>query len=191
MSKKRVRKPTVTQEIMQVVVEKLQKYQHDVTRKTYLRQTKQYIKFCREHFNVRTFEACKEHIQAYSNYLQSENYTASTIHTYLASVCAVFEVNLATITKPVRYVADYVRGRKTKNLDSNNDLDNPKWVYIVAFQEKVVGKVLNLTNPWRIKFSPIRVLFVILFDDFGLDGLDPCLKFFFGQEIGGIGNDIG
>ena len=81
MSKKRVRKPTVTQEIMQVVVEKLQKYQHDVTRKNYLRQAKQYIKFCREHFNVRTFEACKDHIQEYSNYLQSENYTASTIHT--------------------------------------------------------------------------------------------------------------
>lgn len=137
MSKKRVRKPTVTQEIMQVVVEKLQKYQHDVTRKNYLRQAKQYIKFCREHFNVRTFEACKDHIQEYSNYLQSENYTASTIHTYLAAVCVVFDVNLSTITKPIRYVADYTKGRKAKNLDSNNDLDNPRWAYIVAFQEKV------------------------------------------------------
>ena len=137
MSKKRVRKPTITQEIMQVVIEKLQKYQHDVTRKTYFRQAKQYIKFCREHFNVRTFEACKEHIQEYSDYLQTQNYTASTIHTYLASACSVFDISLETIQKPIRYVADYSRGRKMKNFDSKNDLDNPKWAYIVAFQEKV------------------------------------------------------
>lgn len=137
MSKKRVRKPTITQQIMAVATEKLAKYQHDVTRKTYTRQAKQYIKFCREHFNVRTFEACKEHIQAYSNYLQSENYTASTIHTYLASVCAVFDVNLSTIKKPIRHTADYIRGRNTKHIDSKNDFNNPCWSYIVKFQRRV------------------------------------------------------
>ena len=137
MAKKRERKLTITQQIMQTAIEKLAKYQNDVTRKTYTRQIKQYIKFCRENFNVRTFDACREHIQDYSNYLQSENYTASTIHTYLASVCAVFDVNLATITKPIRYVADYMRGREIKNLDSKNDLDSPAWSYIVEFQRRV------------------------------------------------------
>ena len=137
MSKKRVRKPTVTQEIMQIAVEKLQKYQHDVTRKTYTRQVKQYIKFCREHFNVRTFDTCKEHIQDYSNYLQKQNYTASTIHTYLAAACSVFEISLETIQKPTRHVADYTRGREKKLLDSKNDLDNPEWTYIVEFQRRV------------------------------------------------------
>lgn len=137
MSKKRVRKPTVTQEIMSVAKEKLAKYQHDVTRKTYERQVKQYIKFCREHFDSRNFDACKEHIQEYSDYLQKENYTASTIHTYLAAVCAVFEVDLATITKPIRYVADYIKGRKIREVDSKNDLDNPQWAYIVEFQRRV------------------------------------------------------
>ena len=137
MAKKRERKLTITQQIMQTAIEKLAKYQNDVTRKTYLRQAKQYIKFCREHFNVRTFDACREHIQDYSNYLQSENYTASTIHTYLASVCAVFNVNLGTISKPMRYVADYIRGRSVKNIDSKNDLVNPKWSDVVEFQRCV------------------------------------------------------
>ena len=137
MAKKRERKLTITQQIMQTAIEKLAKYQNDVTRKTYTRQFKSYVKFCREHFAARTFDACKEYIQAYSNYLQSENYTASTIHTYLASICVVFDVNLATISKPTRHVADYVRGRNIKNIDSKNDLENPQWCYIVEFQRKV------------------------------------------------------
>ena len=137
MAKKRIRKLTVTQEIMQMAIEKLAKYQNDVTRKTYARQFKSYVKFCRENFNVRTFEDCREHIQDYSDYLQTENYTASTIHTYLASVCAVYEINLETIQKPTRHTADYVRGRNIKNIDSKNDLDNPEWHHIVEFQRKV------------------------------------------------------
>lgn len=147
MSKKRVRKPTITQQIMAVATEKLAKYQHDVTRKTYTRQVKKYIKFCREHFDSRNFDSCKEHIQEYSNYLQAENYTASTIHTYLASVCAVFDVNLSTITKPIRCVADYTRGRETKNLDAKNDLDNPRWTYIVEFQRRVGILVADTFDP--------------------------------------------
>jgi integrase len=137
MSKKRVRKPTITQQIMAVATEKLAKYQHDVTRKMYTRQFKLYIKFCPEYFDCRTFDSCKEHIQEYSNYLQTQNHTASTIHTYLASICAVFDVNLATIIKPIRHTANYMRGRETKNLDSKNDLKNPEWTYIVEFQRRV------------------------------------------------------
>ena len=137
MAKRRERKLTITQQIMQTAIEKLAKYQNDVTRKTYTRQFQSYVKFCRENFNCRNFKECGEHIQEYSDYLQSENYTASTIHTYLAAICVVFDVNLATISKPTRHVADYVRGRNIKNIDSKNDLENPQWCYIVEFQRKV------------------------------------------------------
>lgn len=137
MSKKRIRKLTVTQEIMKIVVEKLQKYKHDITRKTYTRQVKQYIKFCREHFDCKTFADCKEHVQDYSTYLQTQDYTASTIHTYLAAVCCTFAINLETIQKPKRYVADYTRGREKKAFDSKTDLDNHQWAYLVEFQKRV------------------------------------------------------
>lgn len=137
MSKKRIRKLTVTQQIMSVATKKLAKYQHDVTRKTYTRQFKLYVKFCREHFDCRTFEDCKKHIQDYSTYLQTQDYTASTIHTYLAAICCTFEINLRTIQKPTRHVADYTRGREKNDFESKNDLDNPRWTYIVEFQRRV------------------------------------------------------
>ena len=137
MAKKRERKLTLTQQIMQTAIEKLAKYQNDITRKIYTRQFKLYVKFCRENFNCRSFEECKAHIQDYSDFLQEQNYTASTIHTYLAAVCVVFEINLGTIEKPVRHVADYVRGRNAMNINSKNDLDNPAWSYIVEFQRCV------------------------------------------------------
>ena len=132
MAKKRIRKPTVTQQIMQTAIEKLKRYENDVTRKTYTRQVKKYVKFCREKFDSKTFSDCEKHIQSYSDFLQSGGYTASTIHTYLAAVCAVFEIDLATIKKPVRHVAEYTRGR-----DAKDDLDNPKWSHIVEFQHRV------------------------------------------------------
>ena len=106
MAKKRERKLTLTQQIMQTAIEKLAKYQNDITRKIYTRQFKLYVKFCRENFNCRSFEECKAHIQDYSDFLQEQNYTASTIHTYLAAVCVVFEINLGTIEKPVRRTVD-------------------------------------------------------------------------------------
>ena len=146
MAKKRIRKLTITQQIMQTATEKLAKYQNDVTRKMYTCQFKSYVKFCREHFNVRTFEDCREHIQDYSDYLQTENYTASTIHTYLASVCTVYEINLETIQKPTRHTADYIRGRSIKNIDSKNDLENPQWSYIVEFQHRVENEKTEIIS---------------------------------------------
>ena len=112
MAKKRIRKPTITQQIMQPAMEKLQEYPHDSTRKQYTRQMKLYVKFCREKYNAKTFDECRHYVQAYSDHLQSENYSAATIHTYLAAVCCTFEINLETIEKPVRYVANYKKGRK-------------------------------------------------------------------------------
>ena len=137
MGKRRERKPTITQQIMAVVYTKLESHEHDLTRKQYARQTKQYIKFCRENFNVRTFEECAKYIQSYSDYLQGEGYTASTIHTYLAAVCNVLDIKLGDISKPVRHVAEYTRGRGNTLTDAQNDLDNPRWAYIVEFQRKV------------------------------------------------------
>lgn len=137
MGKRRERKPTITQQIMQQVYNKLKTHEHDLTRKQYGRQAKQYIKFCREHFDSRNFEDCAKHIQEYSDWLQQAGYTASTIHTYLAAVCKVFEVKLDTISKPTRHTADYIRGRNNTLTDVQNDLNNPKWSYIVEFQRRV------------------------------------------------------
>ena len=134
---KRERKSTVTQLIMADVDQKLSTHAHDLTRKQYRRQVKQYVKFCREQYNCRTFDECKNHIQNYSDFLQKQGYAASTIHTYLAAICNVFEVGLASIQKPIRYVSQYTRGRERKDIDAANDLNNPRWSYLIEFQRRV------------------------------------------------------
>lgn len=153
MGKRRERKPTITQQIMQQVYDKLQTHEHDLTRKQYGRQTKQYIKFCREQYNCKAFEECAMHIQEYSDYLQKAGYSPSTIHTYLASICSVFDVNLGEISKPVRHTADYKRGRGKALIDAQNDLENPRWSYIVDFQ-RCVG--LRRDELMRLKGQDLR-----------------------------------
>lgn len=137
MGKKRKRKSTITQQIMQSVYAKLESYDHDLTRKQYAKQTKQYIRFCREKFNVHSFEECSEHIQDYSDFLQRSGYSASTIHTYLASVCAVFGQKLESISKPIRFVAEYSKGRENILSSAQNDLNNPKFSYLIEFQRRM------------------------------------------------------
>lgn len=55
-SKKRQRKPSITQTINKQVIENLQKVRYDKTRKLYLINTKRFIKFCREKYDCKTFD---------------------------------------------------------------------------------------------------------------------------------------
>jgi hypothetical protein len=134
----RVKKQTVTQTIMQDVRDKLSHIVHDHTRKQYTNHAKAYVRYCRTTHGVKAFEACVEYLQDYSAYLCQQGYSASTIHTYLAAVCAVWGVKLDTIQKPVRHTAEYTRGRTTNVKGVNSDLNDPKWRYLVEFQ-RVVG----------------------------------------------------
>jgi hypothetical protein len=69
-----------------------------------------------------------EFINEYSRYLQNENYTASTIHTYLVFVCKSCGVKLDLIDKPMRRTSEYTKGREAKEEPrSDMDPDNPRW----------------------------------------------------------------
>ena len=133
----RKKKLTITQQIMLQVIDTQRDRAHALSRKQYIRDSKRFIKFCREAFDSRTFEDCKCHIQDYSDHLQAKGYSPSTIHTYLAAVCSVFDVNLTTIDKPIRHVADYTRGRTSKYDNVSCDLTDEKWAYLVKFQRAV------------------------------------------------------
>lgn len=122
---------------MEQVHDALRERSHDLSRSQYARDCKRFIKYCRDTFDCRTFKECKTHVQEYSDHLQSESYSASTIHTYLVAVCAVFEVDLRTINKPVRHVADYTRGRSQRRDGVSVDLLDPKWACLIDFQRAV------------------------------------------------------
>ena len=135
---KRGRRQSVTQQIMEDVRRTQQDRSHDATRKQYLRHAKAYVRYCREQFDARTFEDCVSHVQQYCDHLCLQGYTASSVHTYIAAVCAVWSVDMASIEKPKHHVGNYVRGRTIPHKkEARSDLDDPRWAKVVEFQRMV------------------------------------------------------
>ena len=133
------KRKSITRVLLDDAREYFQKYSNDETRKAYTNNYKKYIKYCRDNFDCRSKDECGKHIQEYSDYLQKQGYTASTIHAYLASVCNYHSVNMNKIKKPRRHTAEYTRGRGSyKNSNLSGDFDNPKFARIVRFQT-IVG----------------------------------------------------
>ena len=112
---------------------------HNLTKSQYKQIVKRYVEYCRREFDVQTFDECKGYIQTYANYLQDNNYTASTIHTYISGVCKCWDVPLKLVSKPIRYVSEYTKGRSRylEKYRSKDDLYNPINDNLVRFQSKV------------------------------------------------------
>ena len=111
MAKKR--RKSITQQIMSEAVKELNKHQHDLTRKQYIRDFKRYVLYCRQLHNVKTLEECKAYVQEYADHLTYDRQlSASTIHTYLSCICSVYNINISRYKKPIRHSAEYIRGRK-------------------------------------------------------------------------------
>lgn len=134
---KRVKKPTIMQQIMVEVTARLKVILHDSTRAQYLRNAKAFVRYCREMHDSHSLAECFPHVQEYCNHLVAKGYTPPTVHTYIAAVCKVLQIDLATIDKPVRHVADYVRGRVKVDRGASGDLSDPRWAYVVEFNRCV------------------------------------------------------
>lgn len=135
------KRQSVTQSMMAEVVANLGDIRHDLTRKQYIRDSKRYIAWVRQtHPECRTLEACKPHIQEYADSLQARGLSPSTIHTYLACICAAYkgEVRLKDIRKPKRYTSEYTRGRTAPLCPAKRDnIHHEAWSRLVAFQARV------------------------------------------------------
>ena len=125
--------------LMNEAREFFKKYKNDTTRKAYEKNYKKYIDFCRKNFNSKSKEKCSEHIQEYADCLKAQGKSASTIHTYLAPVCAYHEVPMSDILKPTRRVAENKRSRSRPNKYQRKDqqYDNPKYSLVTEFQNCV------------------------------------------------------
>lgn len=111
---KRKRKPTVTQSILSAANKNIDTTTvYSKSREQYKRDARKFVKFCCETHGCRTLEECQLHIQDYSNWLISRDYSASTIHTYLVAAVKACNnaVRLSDIQKPIRHTAEYKRGR--------------------------------------------------------------------------------
>lgn len=134
---KKPKRLSVTQQIMVDVKDSLSRYNHDLTRKQYIRNMKYFVQYCRSEHNCRTLDECKVHIDEYIKHLISRNLSASTIHTYAAAIAAVYKIPLHTIEKPTRVISEFTRGRKEIQYPhSSQDLENPTYKRLIEFAEK-------------------------------------------------------
>lgn len=146
MAKKK--RKSVTQQIMQEAIKILNKHQHDITRQQYIRDFKRFVKYCREKHNCRNLAECKKYVQEYVDYLTNERQlSASTVHTYLASICSVYNIKLSRYDKPIRHCAEYIRGRSQKLYpDSSQDFFMMKNQRLYLFQQAVGIRRNELRN---------------------------------------------
>ena len=114
-------------------------YKTNNTRRAYINNYRKFINYCRYEHKCKTKEECKKHIQDYANFLIAKGYKASTIHSYLVSVCLYHDVPISSINKPKRITSEYSRGRSHNNRKkrSDNDVLNPKYERTVSFQNAV------------------------------------------------------
>lgn len=137
MAKKKQPRLSRTQKIMLEVVEIHKDRQHDLTRQQYIKDTKRFVRYCCEKHGAKTLSDCLPFVQEYADFLVEQDYTASTVHTYLAAVASTFSVPLASIEKPKRHIAQFSRGRKADpNAAKKSNLDHPGWEYLVRFQKE-------------------------------------------------------
>lgn len=111
---------------------------HNLTKNSYKQIVRRYVDYCRKEFDVQTFEECKGYIQTYSDYLQNQGYTASTIHTYISGICKCWRVSLKLIDKPIRHISEYTKGRTKykERYRTSEDLQNERWKELVEFQSR-------------------------------------------------------
>ncbi len=136
---KQVNKKSMKQILIDEARPFFQKYKNDATRKTYESNFGKYVDFCRTKFNAKSKEECSLHVQDYVEFLKIQGKSASTIHTYIAPVCAYYGIPMNDIDKPARKVSENIRSRKRpdKYKRSDQQFDNDKYSVVANFQAKV------------------------------------------------------
>ena len=89
--------------------------------KMYKDNAVKYGEWCKQRYHCRHFSDCRPYVQDYADWLAQQGKSPSTIHTYLAGVCRVFEIPLADVEKPKRIVSENTRSRGAKNVDNRSD----------------------------------------------------------------------
>ena len=122
-----------------------------ITEKANQKTAKQYIahidRFCqwaaeqgikRRSQLLRKYGDMETAVQAWGDYL-TENYAASTVHTYLSGVCYAAEISLARIQKPKRITSENVKSRSDngRNRQGEQEAASGRFDSLIAFQKRV------------------------------------------------------
>ena len=97
------------------------KHTSDKSWKSYMDASIKFGEWCKRRYRCRQFTDCRPYIQDYADWLVQQGKSASTIHTYLAGVCRIFEVSLTDVRKPKRVTSQNTRSRGLKGVDNRNN----------------------------------------------------------------------
>ena len=123
-SPRRKKQGSLTYQIKHLELERKEKKNTPMLKKTeeqYKKHALKYAEWVKVTYGCKSLDDCKSHIQDYADYLTASGKTPSTMHTYLASVCRVFDIPLSDIKKPIRVVANNTRSRGVKAVDERKD----------------------------------------------------------------------
>lgn len=89
--------------------------------RTYMDSSIKFGEWCKRRYRCRHFTDCRPHIQDYAYWLAQQGKSPSTIHSYLAGICRVYEISLDKIQKPKRVTSKNTRSRGEKPVDKRTD----------------------------------------------------------------------
>ena len=111
------------------------------TRTTYKRAITRFVKWAKNNNIKRPEDITEEVLQLYHDNLKADakQYTAATIHTYLAAICKATDINMNKIRKDKRTSDKIIRGRhKESNHQGKRQETDSRFSRVVNFQ-RVVG----------------------------------------------------
>ena len=133
----------MAKESLQYIINKraLNGLTNDRTKTIYKRATRKFVDWTKGK-KMNKFDKISgneiEVLQEYEKYLETQNYTPESIHTYLAPVAKGLGVNLNKIEKPKRTVASHVKGKHPEaNKQGQNEKNDEKYKRVVEFQRMV------------------------------------------------------
>lgn len=116
------------------------------TEKQYKRDIQRFSDYCRIEQKIREVKDLPEGkdgiiglINTYSRHMESEGLKSSTIHTYLAPVCAGFGINMKEIDKPKRRASEVSKSRQADicNQQGQVEKEDPRNARLVDAAERI------------------------------------------------------
>ena len=132
------------------------------TENQYKKHALKYAEWAKSIYGCKTLDDCRAHIQDYADFLVAIGKTAPTTHTYLASICRVFDIPLSDIKKPIRVVAHNTRSRGAKTVDERKDAGRDASPRLYDF-----AAIVGIRRNEYLHLTPDD----LVFDDFG----HPCI----------------
>ena len=123
----------------QLIREIDQKYENNITARAYKASARDFCEYARDEHIRHIQDITKEHIQAYERSLEERGCSPASIHSRIAPICAIREINMREIEHPRRTSDHITRGRdQERNMQGRHQEHDERYSRSVEL-ERAVG----------------------------------------------------